>query len=79
MIGYGTKRKRYFLNFFKSNCVKRAFEGKQNQSTQKYLKANHIEDLIIPVPSLEKQKVVVQKAFDEAKLSFDSLMQKYFA
>lgn len=50
--------KRYFLNFFKSNCVKRALEGKQNQSTQKYLKANHIEDLIIPVPSLEEQELI---------------------
>ena len=50
--------KRYFLNFFKSNYVKRMLEGKQNQSTQKYLKANHIEDLIIPVPSLDKQKLI---------------------
>ena len=48
--------KRYFLNFFKSNGVKRALEGNQNQSTQKYLKANHIEDLIIPIPSLSEQQ-----------------------
>ncbi|MGM9572663.1 MAG: restriction endonuclease subunit S [bacterium] len=53
--------KRYFLNFFKSNCFKRALEGKQNQSTQKYLKANHIEDLIIPVPSLEEQKLIGER------------------
>lgn len=47
--------RRYFLNFFKSNRVKRDLESKQNQSTQKYLKANHIEDLIIPIPSISKQ------------------------
>lgn len=53
--------KRYFLNFFKSNCVKRALEGKQNQSTQKYLKANHIEDLIIPVPDVTKQELIAKQ------------------
>ncbi len=53
--------KRYFLNFFKSNCVKRALEGKQNQSTQKYLKANHIEDLIIPVPDVTKQELIAKR------------------
>lgn len=53
--------KRYFLNFFKSNFVKRALEGKQNQSTQKYLKANHIEDLIIPVPNVTKQELIAKQ------------------
>ena len=53
--------KRYFLNFFKSNCVKRALEGKQNQSTQKYLKANHIEDLIIQVPDVTKQELIAKQ------------------
>ena len=53
--------KRYFLNFFKSNCVKRALKGKQNQSTQKYLKANHIEDLIIPVPDVKKQELIAKQ------------------
>ena len=53
--------KRYFLNFFKSNCVKCALEGKQNQSTQKYLKANHIEDLIIPVPDVTKQELIAKQ------------------
>ena len=53
--------KRYFLNFFKSNSVKRALEGKQNQSTQKYLKANHIENLTIPMPSLDEQKLVAEQ------------------
>ena len=47
--------KRYFLNYFKSDLVKRALEGKQNQSTQKYLKANHIEELQIPILPLDEQ------------------------
>lgn len=50
--------KRYFLNYFKSNYVKRALAEKQNQSTQKYLKANHIEDLYIPIPMVEQQRNV---------------------
>ena len=50
-----------------------------------------LETLIIPVPpkelqlefaafvhQVDKSKVVVQKALDEAQLLFDSLMQKYF-
>ena len=53
--------KRYFLNYFQSNTVKRALAGSQNQSTQKYLKANHIEDLQIPVPNIEEQEVIAQK------------------
>lgn len=53
--------KRYFLNFFKSNCVKRALEGKQNQSTQKYLKANHIEELTIPVLKLDEQELIAKQ------------------
>ncbi len=53
--------KRYFLNFFRSDAVKRALAGSQNQSTQKYLKANHIEDLQIPVPSIEEQSAIANK------------------
>ena len=52
--------KKYFLYYFKSNTVKQILEGKRNQSTQKYLKANHIEDLAIPTPSLEKQRRIVE-------------------
>ena len=52
--------KRYFLNFFKSDFVKRALAGKQNQSTQKYLKANHIEDLQISVLPLDEQHIIAE-------------------
>ena len=51
---------RYFLNYFNSNKVKRDLEKSQNQSTQRYLKANHIEDLIIPLPSLDEQRFVAK-------------------
>lgn len=51
---------RYFLNYFNSNKVKRDLERSQNQSTQRYLKANHIEDLIIPLPSLGEQRFIAQ-------------------
>lgn len=53
--------KRYFFNFFNSNRVKRDLTSKMNQSTQKYLKANHIEDLIIPVLAMDEQKEIAEK------------------
>ena len=56
-----------------------------------HIKRSDFEDAIILLPSIEvqnqfatfvtevdKSKVVVQKALDEAKLLLDSLMQKYF-
>ncbi len=58
---------------------------------QKTLNLSEIKKMRIPVPSMDQQKkfaafvaqvdkskVVVQKALDEAQLLFDSLMQKYF-
>lgn len=56
-----TINKRYFLNYFQSGAVKRALVGSQNQSTQKYLKANHIEDLQIPVLSIEEQAEIANR------------------
>ena len=39
-----------------------------------------IQDRLVPIVShVDKSKVVVQKALDEAQLLFDSLMQKYFS
>ena len=52
---------RYFINFFNSPFVKRCLLEKQNQSTQRYLKANHIEELIIPVPSINEQDQITNK------------------
>ena len=48
----------YFYHFFNSDAVKRHIESKKNKSTQGYLKANHIEEITIPVPSMEEQKEI---------------------
>ena len=58
---------------------------------QKTLNLSEIKKMMIPVPNMNRQKqfadfvaevnkskVVVQKALDEAQLLFDSLMQQYF-
>ncbi len=81
----------YFCEFFNSDLTQHELQGQRNQSTQAYLKANHVEGLSIPMPPLAKQKqfaafvqqvdkskVAVQKALDETQLLFDSLMQEYF-
>ena len=52
---------RYFINYFKSNIVKRQLMTKQNKSTQSYLKANHIESLKIPIPDIAEQKKIANK------------------
>ena len=45
----------YFLHFFDSPKMKRHFSLVKNNSGQGYLKANNIEDILVPVPSLEEQ------------------------
>lgn len=52
---------RYFINYFKSNIVKRQLMRKQNKSTQSYMKANHIESLKIPIPDIAEQKEIANK------------------
>ena len=60
-------------------------------ATFKEISKGIVENIRIPVPSMElqeqfaafveqvdKSKIAIQKALDEAKLLFDSLMQKYF-
>ena len=81
----------YFCEFFNSDKAQHELLGKRNQSTQAYLKANHVEDLVLSVPPMDmqnefvsfvkqvdKSKVAVQKALDKTQLLFDSLMQQYF-
>ena len=51
----------YFYYFFNSDKVKKHIESKKNKSTQGYLKANHIEDIEIPLPSLEEQKEIADR------------------
>lgn len=70
---------------------KRKYMGKSSGSTVTGIRVRLLEQLTIPVPPLElqkqfgvfvkqvdKSKVVVQNALDEAQLLFDSLMQQYF-
>ncbi len=45
----------YFLHFFDSPIIKAFFSATKNNSGQGYLKANNIEDLGVPVPSLLEQ------------------------
>ena len=81
----------FFCEFFNSDDVQNKLAGKSNQSTQAYLKANHVEDLLIPVPPIviqndfaafaaqvDKSKFSVQKSLEKTQLLFDSLMQEYF-
>lgn len=48
----------YFLHFFDSPKMKFYFQSIKNNSNQGYLKANHIEDIKIPLPSISKQKKI---------------------
>ena len=69
----------------------RKYMGKSSGSTVTGIRVRLLEQLTIPVPprtlqdefavfveQIDKSKVVVQKALDEAQLLFDSLMQEYF-
>ena len=69
----------------------RQIEEKVKGIAQKTLNLSEIKTILIPLPSIEEQKnfevfikqvdkskVAVQKALDEAQLLFDSLMQTYF-
>ena len=81
----------FFCEFFNSDDIQNKLTGKSNQSTQAYLKANHIEELLIPIPPIavqndfavfvaqvDKSKFAVQKSLEKTQLLFDSLMQEYF-
>ena len=70
---------------------KRKYMGKSSGSTVTGIRVRLLEQLTIPVPPMDlqkefeafvvqvdKSKVAVQKALDEAQLLFNSLMQKYF-
>ena len=81
----------YFCEFFNSDTVQYKLQGKRNQSTQAYLKANHVEDLILPLPPMElqeqfatfveqadKSKFEIQQSIDKLETLKKSLMQQYF-
>lgn len=81
----------YVAYFMESPAGKEQFESKNQSAVKAGLNFNSINSLRLMVPPLDdqnafvdfikqvdKSKVVVQKALDEAQLLFDSLMQKYF-
>lgn len=81
----------YVAYFMESPAGKEQFESKNQSEVKAGLNFNSINSLRLMVPPLEEQnafvnfveqvdksKVAVQKALDEAQLLFDSLMQKYF-
>lgn len=80
-LGY-TMRSSYFLDYIL------AFSSRTNLPK---VNKNQVESFTLPLPPIElqnefsafvkqveKSKVVIQKALDEAQLLFDSLMQQYF-
>ena len=81
-----------FVAFFmESPAGKEQFESKNQSAVKAGLNFNSINSLRLLVPpmyeqiafvefvrQIDKSKVVVQKALDEAQLLFDSLMQQYF-
>ncbi len=81
----------YLLHAVISDDVYRQAVGKNNASTVAHVNVKDVKQFKIPLPSFDKQnqfaefvkqvdksKVAVQKALDETKLLFDSLMQQYF-
>ena len=82
----------YLARWFQYNCEHGGFASIEGaKATIAHLPGAKLKLLKVPVPPIElqerfvsfvaqvdKSKVVVQKALDEAQLLFDSLMQKYF-
>ena len=81
----------YVAYFMESPAGKEQFASKNQSAVKAGLNFNSINSLKLLVPpkadqktfldfvaQVDKSKVVVQKALDEAQLLFDSLMQQYF-
>lgn len=81
----------YVAYFMESPAGKEQFESKNQSAVKAGLNFNSINSLRLLVPPMDKQsafvefvhqvdksKVVVQKALDEAQTLFESLMQEYF-
>ena len=86
------KADRLFIShYLTTEEAQRFMFGSTNQSTLKQLPLNKLKELPVPmvpisdqvqfadfVKQVDKSKVAVQKALDETKKLFDSLMQEYF-
>ena len=86
-----TINKYYLSMLLKFEPVKKKLTGISRGVRQANISNKDILNLMVPIPPIElqnqfaafveqidKSKVAVQKALDEAQLLFDSLMQKYF-
>ena len=51
---------RYFYHFFSQNRIKDGLVSKKNNSSQGYIRAGNIENLEIPIPSIETQERIVK-------------------
>ena len=82
---------RFLITYLNSEEAQKAYGFMKKGGARDNLSLQNISDFLIPVATIEEQhrfssfasqvdksKVVVQKALDEAQLLFDSLMQKYF-
>lgn len=81
----------YVSYFMESSAGKEQFNSKNQSAVKAGLNFNSINTLQLLIPpkevqqefltfvaQIDKSKVVVQKALDEARVLFDSLMQQYF-
>ena len=81
----------FFIEFFNLDETQQLLQRQSNQSTQAYLKANNIEDLLLPLPPMDLQKRyaafvkqigekknLIQKGLNQFKQMKQALMQKYF-
>jgi type I restriction enzyme S subunit len=62
--------RRFFCEYFCSEETQQNLKSKRNQSTQAYLRANHVEDLMLPLAPIELQVRFVNFAqqVDKSKL-----------
>lgn len=82
----------YFREFLKTDYFKRQVSSEMRGIAQMHFGPSHLKQMTILLPSslerqiefesfveqIDKSKVAVQKALDEAQTLFDSLMQEYF-
>lgn len=84
-------RDKYLLIYLNSEKAQHMYNSMKSDTGRANLSLQDINDLSIMIPPVDKQieyelfveqvdksKVAVRKAFDEAQLLFDSLMQEYF-
>ena len=66
---------KYYYYYITSNKIKRTLVEKRNTSSQGYIKAGSIENLLIPIPPLEVQEEIV-RILDNYTKSVEELKEK---